>query len=265
LRIPLHSKQTKRCPKCRHILIKPEQKSQSTRYKIKLMAANYLPSIDVLLVVPPPTSQPSATLSRATGAKAKQSGATADDANSGQALQQGKTYAFQLALTNPLYEPIQVRMSVQRPPTKPGKRAPFAVSLPTSSFSISAFAEAWEYDDEEDAEIDDDDIEDMLAGRLTEASPSVRDPEKKGASNTTVGVLERKANVTKIGGEVVIGRESAGNVQFNVLISYTYRADDPAEDAGSSTAAKTAVTGGGETKTFSFYIVVDLGTISPAS
>lgn len=228
------------------------------------MAANYLPSIDVLLV-PPLTAQPSATLSRATGGKAKQSGAAADDANAGQALQQGKTYAFQLAFTNPLYEPIQVRMTVQRPQSKQGKRAPFAVSLPTSSFSISAFAEAWEYDDEEDAEINDDDIEDMLAGRGTDGSLAARDSGKKGASNSTVGVLERKANVTKVGGEVVIGRESDGNVQFNVLVSYTYRADDPTEETGSSAAPKTAVSGGGENKTFSFYIVVDLGTISPAS
>ncbi|KAJ3529695.1 hypothetical protein NM688_g7820 [Phlebia brevispora] len=45
LRIPLRSKKSKRCPQCRHILIKPEQKAQSVRYKIKLVAANYLPAI----------------------------------------------------------------------------------------------------------------------------------------------------------------------------------------------------------------------------
>jgi dynactin-4 len=47
LRIPLHSKTSKRCPTCTHILIKPEQKAQSVRYKIKLVAANYLPAIRV--------------------------------------------------------------------------------------------------------------------------------------------------------------------------------------------------------------------------
>jgi dynactin-4 len=49
LRIPLHSKRSKRCPACTHILIKPEQKAQSVRYKIKLVAANYLPAITVAL------------------------------------------------------------------------------------------------------------------------------------------------------------------------------------------------------------------------
>jgi dynactin 4 len=60
-------------------------------------------------------------------------------------------------------------------------------------------------------------------------------------------------------------READLGSKFNVLVSYTYRADDPTEETGSSAAPKTAVTGGGENKTFSFYIVVDLGTISPAS
>jgi dynactin-4 len=46
-RVPLRSKKSKRCPKCSHILIKPELKAQSTKWKIKLVAANYLPSIEV--------------------------------------------------------------------------------------------------------------------------------------------------------------------------------------------------------------------------
>jgi dynactin 4 len=46
-RVPLRSKKSKRCPKCTHILIKPELKAQSTKWKIKLVAANYLPTIEV--------------------------------------------------------------------------------------------------------------------------------------------------------------------------------------------------------------------------
>lgn len=37
-RIHLAIKRSKRCRNCRHILIKPEQKAQATRFKIKLVA-----------------------------------------------------------------------------------------------------------------------------------------------------------------------------------------------------------------------------------
>ena len=78
----------------------------------------------------------------------------------------GRNYEFQLTLTNPLYDPIEVKLSVPRihvstespavekedpkAKAKGPTRSPFAVSLPTQKFTISAFAEAWEYDDDED-------------------------------------------------------------------------------------------------------------------
>jgi dynactin-4 len=73
----------------------------------------------------------------------------------------GKTYPFHLAFSNPLYDPIQVELSVQRmhvsnvPPKEGGspekaRRPPIAISLPMSSFHVAAFAEAWEYEDDED-------------------------------------------------------------------------------------------------------------------
>lgn len=49
-RVPLRSKKSKRCPKCTHILIKPELKAQSTKWKIKLVAGNYLPGVEVRVV-----------------------------------------------------------------------------------------------------------------------------------------------------------------------------------------------------------------------
>ena len=171
-----------------------------------------MPSIDVMVKHPPPAVT-SNTLSRATAAKAKQA-VGGDDSGTGQPLQPGKTYGFQLSLTNPLYEPVQARVTVQKPPTKQGiKRLPYAVSLPSNPFPIGAFAEAWEYDDEEeDAEMDDDDIEDLLAGRESSPAPG-RDDTSMTKGDGNVGILERKANVTKIGGEVIIGKESPNPLQ----------------------------------------------------
>ncbi len=74
LRIPLHSKKTKRCPACRHILIKPEQKAQSVRFKIKLVAANYIPAMAV-------TFPPSPDSIRQRGASTKQAPAEDFDRN----------------------------------------------------------------------------------------------------------------------------------------------------------------------------------------
>ena len=267
LRIPLHSKTSKRCPTCTHILIKPEQKAQSVRYKIKLVAANYLPAITIAL---PHLSAPSTK-------KPKEDGNVVGD------MLAGKTYAFHLALTNPLYDPIQVRLSVQRMhvssagPDK-ARRPPFAISLPTTPFPIAAFAEAWEYEDDEDMFGADDDELGLGAGGMGKVGR-----EKEKGKSKTVGVLEKKANLTIVGGEVVIGKEARGNVKvsfpllipqtilltkyfkFNMLVSYTYRSDDPSVDDDPEAAPRspTKASGGGEVKTFSFYTVVDLGGIVP--
>ncbi|KAL1745787.1 dynactin p62 family-domain-containing protein [Schizophyllum fasciatum] len=250
LRIPLHSKRSKRCPACTHILIKPEQKAQSVRYKIKLVAANYLPSMTVRLPhLARPIAQPPRSLSKST-----MTPPVVDEP-----MQAGRTYPFHLALTNPLYDPIQVRLSVQRVHAERQRRPPFAVSLPTTVFSIAPFAEAWEYEDDDDEDfttMDDDELMGIARGAV-----SAREKERP-AKPKTVGVLEKKGNLTVVGGEVVIGKEARGNVKFNMLVSYTYRSDDTGgSDLGvNETPTKSK---GMETKTFAFYTVVDLGPIVP--
>ncbi|KAA1469680.1 dynactin p62 [Dentipellis sp. KUC8613] len=251
LRIPLHSKKSKRCPTCRHILIKPEQKAQSVRYKIKLVAANYLPAITVALPHPADPLRRGAARSAST-----------DDASGMNGLHAGKTYPFQLALTNPLYDPIQVRLNVQRqlPPAATAaagpdaqdksRRPPYAVTLPSTAFPIAAFAEAWEYEDDED-----------MFGEDGFGFEGRGAREKERAKSKTVGVLERRANVTIVGGEVVIGKDAKGEVKFNMMVSYTYRSDDPLpEDDVRTTPSRTKAP---EMKTFSFYTVIQLGTIIP--
>lgn len=50
--------------------------------------------------------------------------------------------------------------------------------------------------------------------------------------------------------------------QFNMLVSYTYRADDAGATENLSPTKKDAG-GEGTTKTFSFFLLVTLGTIGP--
>ncbi|KAK4690727.1 dynactin 4, partial [Phenoliferia sp. Uapishka_3] len=160
LRTPLLSKRSKRCPTCKHILIKPEQKSSSTRFKIKLVASNYLPSIE-LYRRPPITigSRLSAiaagtasgmrrTPRTAIGRSVNDTGTTEEEP-----LRPGRTYTFELSFTNPLYESIQVRLAIARPGGKEasgGNPPPYAVNLPASHFPIAAYAEEWEYEDDEE-------------------------------------------------------------------------------------------------------------------
>lgn len=179
------------------------------------MAANYLPAITVSL----PHSQHS-TAEAAKRSLGKSTSAANEEDKSPLDMHAGKTYPFHLSLSNPLYDPIQVRLSVQRmhvPSTvlktagDKARRPPFAVSLPTSSFSVAAFAEAWEYEDDEDMfGIDN---EDDFLGR------DGREGDGRVGKSKTVGVLEKRANVTLIGGEIVIGKEATGNVK--VMSIYT--------------------------------------------
>lgn len=135
----------------------------------------------------------------------------------------GKTYPFHLSFTNPLYDPIQVRLHVQRtapqntvPVPEGGKapRAPFAVTLPSSAFPIAAYAEAWEYEDDEDMFGDEDDFE---------GARGMKDRDGRGKTRA-VGVLERRANVTVVGGEIVLGKEAQGTIKVSFPISLCFNA-----------------------------------------
>lgn len=215
-RTPLHAKRTKRCPACKHILIKPEQKPSSTRFKIKLVASNYLPAIHVKRRAPPTIgSRLSAIAAGAASGGLRRgirgAGGEAED----EPLRPGRTYSFELAFTNPLYEPIQVRLAVARPGAatppeegQPPPPAPFAVQLPAASFPISAFAEAWEYDDaDEDEEEDEDDYE--VGGGI--GTPGSAFKKRKGGKGA--GILERKANRTTVQMDVAVGRDTVGTIR----------------------------------------------------
>lgn len=241
-------------------------------------------------------------------------------AEDGGAMVAGKTYAFHLSFTNPLYDPIQIRLKkAQTMLVLPAegeaasaggaRRAPFVVTLPTAAFAVAAFAEAWEYEDEEEEEEDEDmfgidedemDVDEFDVGGRGRGGRSMRGGSAAGR-NKTVGVLERRANVTVIGGEVMLTKEAKGRVkvrsaclivlnfwlilclfgQFNMLVSYTYRSDDAEPSEENELGAGTAATSASRTqptqaqaqsqasnkppemKNFSFYTVVDLGEIVP--
>jgi len=77
----------------------------------------------------------------------------------------GRIYPFVLSFMNPMHDPTQIRLNDLRshPPTttiavptdescttpqSEKRRPPFAITLPTFTFSVVAFAKAWEYDED---------------------------------------------------------------------------------------------------------------------
>lgn len=120
----LRTKRSKRCRACKHILAKPEAKVQSTRYKIKLAANNYIPSM-ALKPLPTPASSSSrypASLDLA-------------------ALPPSRPLQFLLTLKNPLFEPIKVTLAT--PSQTPG-RFSSKVTILCPQFDIGPNTDVWD-------------------------------------------------------------------------------------------------------------------------
>ncbi|RGB34571.1 dynactin p62 family-domain-containing protein [Rhizophagus diaphanus] len=108
-RIHLRTKRVKRCRSCRHILIKPEQKAQSTKFKIKLVALNNIPKISI-------ASLPKLILNQRT--------------------------QIVLKFSNPLDEEISVDLTTQEETNECGK-----VNILAPHFNITPYDGLWEYEE----------------------------------------------------------------------------------------------------------------------
>jgi len=137
----LRAKRSKRCRACRHILVKPENKPTSTRFRIKMLALysssklktklltirNYIPTLQVRANVESP-STPSLT-----------------PKHPAHILTPGTTHSFILTLINPLYDPI--RLTLSTPAKSPGPY-PHATTILRPEFTVGANADIWNDDEE---------------------------------------------------------------------------------------------------------------------
>lgn len=109
----LRTKRSKRCKTCRHILSKPESKVQTTRFRIRLVALNYIPSIMIKALQP---------LSTAT-------------------LVPLKPVQFLLTFKNPLFDVVKVTLAT---PAKTPGRFSSKVTVLCPQFEVGANTDAWE-------------------------------------------------------------------------------------------------------------------------
>ncbi|KAL4970070.1 putative dynactin Arp1 p62 subunit RO2 [Aspergillus stella-maris] len=119
----LRTKRSKRCKSCKHILVKPEFKPQSVRYRIRLIALSYIPHPTLRPLVLPPSSsshhQPPPNLN---------------------ALTPQKPIQLLLTLKNHMFDPIRITLAT--PSVTPGRVAS-KVTILCPQFDIGANKDAW--------------------------------------------------------------------------------------------------------------------------
>ncbi|KAK2779421.1 hypothetical protein FQN53_001387 [Emmonsiellopsis sp. PD_33] len=122
LPVLLRTKRSKRCKACKHILVKPEFKPQSTRFRIRLIALSYIPLtvIRPLSTFPPPSSATPVNLD---------------------ALDPRKPIQFLLTLKNHMFDPIRVTLAT--PSRTPGRVAT-KVTMLCPQFEVGANSDVWD-------------------------------------------------------------------------------------------------------------------------
>ncbi|WFD30623.1 hypothetical protein MSPP1_001644 [Malassezia sp. CBS 17886] len=110
-RVQLQAKLSKRCPACRHILVRPELRTNTADYKLRLLANQYLPSVS-MRAASGPHAPPNAWL---------------------------------VTLTNPLMDAMHISIHVK---TAPGCSAELSAS---GAVHVPPYTEAWEVDGAIDA------------------------------------------------------------------------------------------------------------------
>ncbi|MCJ1307306.1 hypothetical protein MMC25_000952 [Agyrium rufum] len=126
----LRTKRSIRCKPCRHILVKPESKVQSTKYKIKLVAINHVPRMSLKAMPTQPTPD----------ARGSSINPTASSIFSTE-LAPLKPHQFLLTLTNPLFDPLKVTLAT--PSLTPG-RFQHRVTILCPAFEIGANTDVWD-------------------------------------------------------------------------------------------------------------------------
>ncbi|CAO3626361.1 unnamed protein product [Cunninghamella echinulata] len=281
-RIHLCIKRSKRCRTCRHILIKPEQKAQATRFKIKLVAMNYIPNISIINIF-----SNSSTSSSAFNLNAIQQQLQPIS------LKVGVVFQFALKFTNRLYEELSITLATLQPPrhrsssssnnnnnnnsnnkgveenknNNTNKQQPSVngrVTIVSPHFTVNAYNETIEYDDEI-----------YPLGNSSRSKPGL-------STSWASGIYEKRNNYTSVIVEVI--PEKAGEFKFPLLVTCNYKSDEDRMDIssgdidveeidgmdnssmdGSRKTNSTLRMDDDKTKSYSFWCLIGLGDVQDPS
>ncbi|KAJ5625819.1 hypothetical protein N7510_002128 [Penicillium lagena] len=126
LPVLLRTKRAKRCKSCKHILVKPETKPQSTRFRIRLIALSYIPL---------PTLRP---LAFPSSSSAVSPTVPAPDLT---ALPPLRPIHVLLNLKNHMFDPVRITLAT--PSVTPGRVAS-KVTVLCPQFEIGANSDVWD-------------------------------------------------------------------------------------------------------------------------
>ena len=226
----LRSKRSRRCRACRHILVKPDPRIQTTRYRIKLVALAYVPS---MTITPLPSSSGTPPIDR-TG------------------LPPSRPLQFLLTLKNPMFDPVSVALAAQ--PVIPGPSGR-RVTILCPQFEIGANADVW------DEALDGD------GKRADQRPPSQSTGDIAGGRVAEAGkVWARGRNWTTIVLEVVCARIEARDDELDededvlevpIYVRIEYDAEVGGDEPASAAAGKER-----ERRELAYWTVLGVGKIA---
>ncbi|MCJ1351487.1 MAG: hypothetical protein MMC33_001471 [Icmadophila ericetorum] len=227
----LRTKKSVRCRTCRHILVKPEPKVQSTRYKIKLVANNYVPLMAIKPLHNPSTSSNGRL-----------------DLN---ALEPLRPSQFLLTLTNPMFDPVKVTLAT---PTQTPGRFSSRVTVLCPQFDVGPNTDAW------DEALNTNDPK-SRGGKPSKARSEGAESESKVAEAGKI--WEKGRNWTTVVVEVVCARieceeedleEDEDVLEIPVFIRIEYEADVAGDEGGSEKEKR-------EKRELAYWCVLGVGRI----
>lgn len=138
----LRTKRSKRCPVCRHIVSKPEAKVSNTRFRIRLVAGAYIPSITVKPLQATSLSQTISGAPQGGGGAGGGIGGLGSTSFTTQArLAPLRPVQYLLTFKNPIFEAVKVTLAT--PSVTPGRFAS-KVTVLCPEFEIDANTDVWD-------------------------------------------------------------------------------------------------------------------------
>lgn len=168
LPVLLRTKRSKRCKSCKHILVKPEIKPASTRFRIRLIALSYIP----LPILRPlmPAALPGQSVS-----------ATSLLQPNLDSLSPLRPIQYLLTLKNHMFDPVKVTLAT--PSVTPG-RIGSKVTILCPQFDLGANSDVWD--------------EALQAGPAAPTSSSVATLTSSGGRAGTIAGYEKVAEAGKV-------------------------------------------------------------------
>ncbi len=226
----LRTKRSKRCRTCRHILVKPEPKITSTRFRIRLVALNYIPTISLKPLQS--TGQPAIDLNALPSLRATQ---------------------FLFTLKNPMFDAVKITLAT--PSHTPGRHS-HKVTILCPQFEIGANTDAW------DEALSGGDAAVKRSSKLVASRSNANDPTASNSGESKVAeagkVWEKGRNWTTVVVEVVcagIGEdaetvEDGDVVEIPVFIRMEWEGE-----------AAEGEKGGKEKRELAYWAVVGVGRV----